>query len=892
MASGDTLATSALSTEEEDLLRRSKKKSKEYDFWEELNGEDERACSEGMEEVEEDNIKILCPSVKLSKSERLGVCIPWKRALIIKLLGKRVSLKSLQGRLHKLWQPKERMEVIDLDNDYFVVRFADWSDLNRVYEGGPWVIMGHYLVIQRWKPEFLPFEEEFKRVSVWIRIPGLPIEYYDDHILWRIGDVWVIPSRLILILSSNLMMSSTQVWLQNVVSLPVFVWKWIFASSDMPDNEHTASPESGHREAGEKVVNGGSIAEEVFGPWMMVQRKSRGKNQKGSEGDSPNVNSQGSNHAIPNHARSGSRFNVLNKESLDGTELTQEENQDYEQEVREGPENQRNNHTNATRKSQQNPPLMGRQIEGKSKTNPLNKGKPEILNLKESQNLHVRPTDGETLEHPRGGKRANKSPILGSVNNQAGQQQLGSEACTDQQHMLVEPTGQITCGMEVDGNDGPRELVDFLGPHRAMGDPGESKLVVSPHDKPSDAFHNGPEPNKDASLMNCENFSQPAMEGIVFQQREPGPGTYHQQEEIKNEIVGFFKKLYCDDGTLLALPRRGSGRSTRFWEDRWLHSGLLLRDACLVPFQEIWSTALVRDFADPIQGWRLNTLYGLLPADVVAKIVALPCPNPSLGPDSVCWGGTPNGKFSTKTAYSLIESSYQFVQDPVWRAVWKSKGFRQGFMESDVCPLCMNHEETTTHIIRDCVKVQQVWFHSARGILPSDFFSASVREWIWSNIGPRSDSNWRIIFGLTIWAIWKHCNSCVFDSTPFSVEGVVALVQSNLVTGQSSWTHKVQHHNRYQYSLVGWAFPERGWIKANVDGYVIQQSLLAGCGGVFRGADGRWICGFTYNLGRSNVLLAELRGIETALNIAWDKADHALEAQALACGFLPYLPRG
>ncbi|KAJ1392541.1 hypothetical protein SESBI_35774 [Sesbania bispinosa] len=219
----ESLVKAVLSKEEEDLLQRSKKKSKVgggpkeffsrkvvsyrdvcigvngaedgyassesgFDFWEE-NMEDEGDDSEEMEVVEEDNITILCPSIKLSKSERIGACIPWKRALIIKLLGKRVSLKFLQGRLHKLWQPKERMEVIDIDNDFFVVRFTDRSDLSKVYEGGPWVIMGHYLGVQRWKPEFLPYEDEFKRVSVWIRVPGLPIEYYDDHILWRIGDV-------------------------------------------------------------------------------------------------------------------------------------------------------------------------------------------------------------------------------------------------------------------------------------------------------------------------------------------------------------------------------------------------------------------------------------------------------------------------------------------------------------------------------------------------------------------------------------------------------------------------------------------------------------------------------------------------------------------------------
>ncbi|KAJ1441395.1 Ribonuclease H-like superfamily [Sesbania bispinosa] len=214
---------------EEDLLHRSTKKSKvddgppsvsarkvvsykdvclgingvDHDYQsseEELGGwnandPDESDESEAdPDEMEEENkpaegLELLCPTVQLLKEEKRGVRIPWKRALIVKLLGKRVGLRFMQGRLMKLWQPQRRMKVIDLDNDYFVIRFADWGDLNKVLEGGPWVIMGHYLVIQRWKPEFLPYEDELKRVSVCIRIPELPIEYYDNHVLWRIGDV-------------------------------------------------------------------------------------------------------------------------------------------------------------------------------------------------------------------------------------------------------------------------------------------------------------------------------------------------------------------------------------------------------------------------------------------------------------------------------------------------------------------------------------------------------------------------------------------------------------------------------------------------------------------------------------------------------------------------------
>lgn len=42
-----------------------------------------------------------------------------------------------------------------------------------------WVIAERYLTVQRWKPNSDPYDEEFRRITVWVKIPGLPIEYYN-----------------------------------------------------------------------------------------------------------------------------------------------------------------------------------------------------------------------------------------------------------------------------------------------------------------------------------------------------------------------------------------------------------------------------------------------------------------------------------------------------------------------------------------------------------------------------------------------------------------------------------------------------------------------------------------------------------------------------------------
>ncbi|KAJ1434566.1 hypothetical protein SESBI_05434 [Sesbania bispinosa] len=83
---------------------------------------------------------------------------------------------------------RARMEIIDLDNEYFVVRFEDLDDLQHVFDDGPWMLGDHYIVIQRRQLGFVPYEDDLRRVAVWVRVPGLPIEFYDKRVLWSIGN--------------------------------------------------------------------------------------------------------------------------------------------------------------------------------------------------------------------------------------------------------------------------------------------------------------------------------------------------------------------------------------------------------------------------------------------------------------------------------------------------------------------------------------------------------------------------------------------------------------------------------------------------------------------------------------------------------------------------------
>lgn len=54
-----------------------------------------------------------------------------------------------------LWKLEEDPDLIDLGEGLYLVRLYHKNDYLHLLQGGPWVIMGHYLVIQKGKPDFL-----------------------------------------------------------------------------------------------------------------------------------------------------------------------------------------------------------------------------------------------------------------------------------------------------------------------------------------------------------------------------------------------------------------------------------------------------------------------------------------------------------------------------------------------------------------------------------------------------------------------------------------------------------------------------------------------------------------------------------------------------------------
>ncbi|XP_028775610.1 uncharacterized protein LOC114732503 [Neltuma alba] len=66
--------------------------------------------------------------------------------------------------------------------------FQSRDDYFFALEGGPWLIQNHYLTVQTWKRNFNPWNEKIQKLAIWVRLPGLPGDYYDRKFFYNLGN--------------------------------------------------------------------------------------------------------------------------------------------------------------------------------------------------------------------------------------------------------------------------------------------------------------------------------------------------------------------------------------------------------------------------------------------------------------------------------------------------------------------------------------------------------------------------------------------------------------------------------------------------------------------------------------------------------------------------------
>lgn len=111
----------------------------------------------------------------------------WKQCMVVKVLGRNISIAAMSRKLREMWQPKGAMYVMDLPRQFFMIRFEREEEYMAALTGGPWRAFGSYLTAQAWSPEFDPMKDDIVTTPVWVRLSNIPVNFYHRSILMGIA---------------------------------------------------------------------------------------------------------------------------------------------------------------------------------------------------------------------------------------------------------------------------------------------------------------------------------------------------------------------------------------------------------------------------------------------------------------------------------------------------------------------------------------------------------------------------------------------------------------------------------------------------------------------------------------------------------------------------------
>lgn len=114
-------------------------------------------------------------------------CEAWSLTLVVNVLGKKINFRILENKIRRDWARKGKVTITDMPRGFYVVQFSEVEDYRHALFEGPWMVADHYILVQRWRPNFLRSAKMESKVAVWVRVPELPLELYNDKFFKRLG---------------------------------------------------------------------------------------------------------------------------------------------------------------------------------------------------------------------------------------------------------------------------------------------------------------------------------------------------------------------------------------------------------------------------------------------------------------------------------------------------------------------------------------------------------------------------------------------------------------------------------------------------------------------------------------------------------------------------------
>jgi hypothetical protein len=131
------------------------------------------------------------PEINLPPEQPMKVAISLsERGLVGQFMGLWPSTRTTDNWIQWNWRPliQNSVTCYAVGRGYFIFEFISQEDRDLIFRNVPYFMGAQGLYLNRWTPNFDPASKVPKDVPVWVRLPNLPIHYWNSPSLQAIGN--------------------------------------------------------------------------------------------------------------------------------------------------------------------------------------------------------------------------------------------------------------------------------------------------------------------------------------------------------------------------------------------------------------------------------------------------------------------------------------------------------------------------------------------------------------------------------------------------------------------------------------------------------------------------------------------------------------------------------
>jgi hypothetical protein len=226
----------------------------------------------------------------------------------------------------------------------------------------------------------------------------------------------------------------------------------------------------------------------------------------------------------------------------------------------------------------------------------------------------------------------------------------------------------------------------------------------------------------------------------------------------------------------------GDGADVDAWQHAWIQEGMRVIDQINNIPEELLNIK-VCDLVDDEGKWNWNLLQGWMPLSLKNRIAAILPPSPANGKDIQVVAGAGTDKFSVAVMYKLLCNFEKDDMEDLWKHLWtlhvteRTKYFmwialhdrlltnaikaRMGLVHG-MCDHCREFEETSLHVLRNCIIAKNVWMMVVPQQARVTFFGGDIVHWfhinLHGNLVEVADIKWTKFWANVCYCLWTWHN--------------------------------------------------------------------------------------------------------------------------------------